>query len=134
VTLTYPVRVGEPLSLMEFVKLLLRSDHERAGFAADPDGALAHHGLSDLSPADVHDAVLLVQDTLTVDWSQAYGTGAGAAHTAPVAEQAPHDTIGWFLSDEPDPGGGQTVASEHPMPPGIVDDVLYDAPDLHFGH
>jgi hypothetical protein len=119
---------------MEFVKLLVHSDHERASFAANPEGALSHHGLSNLSPADVHDAVLLVQDTFTVDWSQAYGAGAGAAHTAPVADPAPPDTIGWFLPDEPEPGAGQTVAAEHPMPPGIVDDVLYDAPDLHFGH
>jgi hypothetical protein len=119
---------------MEFVKLLLHSDHERASFAADPNGALSHHGLSDLSPADVHDAVLLVQDTLTVDWSQAYGAGAGAAHTAPVADPAPPDTIEWFLPDEPESGGSQSVAAEHPMPPAIVDDALYDAPDLHFGH
>jgi hypothetical protein len=134
VTLTYPVRVGDPVSLMEFVKLLLHNDHERASFAADPDGALSHHGLSDLSPADVHDAVLLVQDTLTVDWSQAYGAGAGAAHTAPVADPAPHDTIGWFLPDEPEAAEGHAVPSAPHMPPDSVDDVLFDASDLHFGH
>lgn len=102
---------------MEFVKLLVHSDHERASFAADPDGALSHHGLSNLSPADVHDAVLLVQDTLTVDWSQAYGAGAGAAHTAPVADPAAPDTIGWFLPDEPEPGAGQTWRQSTPCPP-----------------
>jgi hypothetical protein len=115
---------------MEFVKLLLHSDHERASFATDPDGALFHHGLSDLSPADVHDAVLLVQDTLTVDWSQAYGAGAGAAHMVPIADPALQNTIGWFLPDEPE----QAAPSEDHLAPDIVDDVLFDAPDLHFGH
>ena len=65
---------------MEFVKLLLSQEAERAHFAADPDATLARHGLGELSPADVHDAVGFVEDTLTVDWAQAYGTGAGAAH------------------------------------------------------
>jgi hypothetical protein len=83
---------------MEFVKLLFNSDDERARFAADPDTTLSHHGLSELSPADVHDAVLLVQETLTVDWSQAYGAGAGAPHTA-AAESTVLDTFGWWMSD-----------------------------------
>ena len=78
--------------------------------------------------------MLLVQDTLTVDWSQAYGAGAGAAHTPPVADPAPPDTIGWFLPDPPEAAGAHTAISEHPMAPDTVDDVLYDAPDLHFGH
>lgn len=111
---------------MEFVKLLLRSDDERARFAADPDATLAHHGLAGLSPADVHDAVLFVEDTLTVDWSPAYG----AAHTAPAESVAALDTTGWWTPEEPD----HSVPPEHLHAPEFVDDALYEAPDLHFGH
>ena len=50
---------------MEFVKLLLSQEAERAHFAADPDATLARHGLGELSPADVHDAVGFVEDALT---------------------------------------------------------------------
>ena len=67
---------------MEFVKLLLSEEAERAHFAADPEATLARHGLGELSPADVHDAVGFVEDTLTVDWAQAYGSGAGHAPTS----------------------------------------------------
>ena len=76
---------------MEFVKLLLSQESERAHFAADPDATLARHGLGELSPADVHDAVGFVEDTLTVDWAQAYGTGAGAAHPPTPEPAAPRD-------------------------------------------
>ena len=118
---------------MEFVKLLLSDDAERAHFAVDPDGSLDEHGLGDLSPADVHDAVVLVQDTLTVDWAQAYGTGAGVAHTPePEPAAAPGPTC-WWAADEPDP----VIEQDDPAPPHAVpaaDDVLWDIPDLHFGH
>ena len=100
---------------MEFVKLLLSDDVERARFAADPDVTLSHHGLGDLSPADVHDAVLLVQDTLTVDWAQAYGSGAGGS------------------SEEPDQVAEHVDAAPQHIVPD-VDEALFDAPDLHFGH
>ncbi len=85
--------MNEPVSLIEFVKLLLRSDDERARFAAEPDATLSHHGLGGLSPADVHDAVLLVQDTLTVDWSQAYGASALDPH--PALDDAPDLHVGY---------------------------------------
>ncbi len=126
--------MSEAVSLMEFVKLLMGSDTERAHFAADPDASLAQHGLADLSPADVHDAVLLVQDTMTVDWSQAYGSGA--AHPAPVEHITP-DPDDWWSVDEPEPVEHHHPTEGHHVDPDVVDPVdaaLYDAPDLHFGH
>ncbi len=125
--------MSEAVSLMEFVKLLLGSDAERAHFAADPQTTLQQHGLGDLSPADVHDAVLLVQDTLTVDWSQAYGAGAGAAHVAPVEHAAPEPTD-WWTPDEPEPIEHHDAPAVHDVDHLAVDDALYDIPDLHFGH
>ena len=116
---------------MEFVKLLLSQEAERAHFAADPDATLARHGLGELSPADVHDAVGFVEDTLTVDWAQAYGTGAGHTPTPEsTITEIPQD---WWAFEPPDP----VVEHADPAPPPAaptVEDALFDAPDLHFGH
>jgi len=125
--------VGEAVSLMEFVKLLLSQESERAHFAADPDATLARHGLGELSPADVHDAVGFVEDTLTVDWAQAYGTGAGAAHPPTPEPGGAPGSQEWWATATPDP----VVEHDDPAPPPAaptVDDALFDAPDLHFGH
>lgn len=116
---------------MEFVKLLLSREAERAHFAADPDGTLARHGLGELSPADVHDAVGFVEDTLTVDWAQAYGAGAPHAQ-APEPTAAPISQH-WWAAETPDP----VVEHDDPTPPPVaptLDEALFDAPDLHFGH
>jgi hypothetical protein len=118
---------------MEFVKLLLSDDAERAHFAVDPDASLSEHGLGDLSPADVHDAVVLVQDTLTVDWAQAYGTGAGVGHPPVPEPAAAPSPAGWWATEEPDPVIEHDAPTPSPSTPW-VDDVLFDAPDLHFGH
>jgi hypothetical protein len=118
---------------MEFVKLLMDNGDERARFAADPDATLSHHGFAGLSPADVRDAVQLVQDTLTVDWSQAYGAGASATHTAPVETSTALDTSGWWMADEPEAVADHEVSLEHHISTDVLDDALYDAPDLHFG-
>ena len=116
---------------MEFVKLLLSDDAERVHFALDPDDSLSEHGLADLSPADVHDAVVLVQDTLTVDWAQAYGAGAGAAPT-PGLDPALAPSPVW-AAEEPDPVIEHDDPAPSPATP-VADDVLWDVPDLHFGH
>ena len=116
---------------MEFVKLLMSDDAERAHFALDPDDSLSEHGLADLSPADVHDAVVLVQDTLTVDWAQAYGAGAGAAPT-PGLDPALAPSPVW-TAEEPDPVIEHDDPAPSPATP-VADDVLWDVPDLHFGH
>ena len=61
--------MAETLSLMEFLQALHADAELRSSFAQDPQGTLAGHGLSDLSPADVHDALVLVQDNQTVDFT-----------------------------------------------------------------
>lgn len=118
---------------MEFVRLLLSSHVERAHFTADPDGTLAHHGLGDLSPADVHDAVVLVQDTLTVDWAQAYGAGGGASPTTPPEPTAAVSPPDWWTAEESDPVAAHDDAPVHHAAPDL-DEALFDASDLHFGH
>jgi hypothetical protein len=61
--------MAETLSLMEFLQALLADAELRGDFGDDPQGTLAAHGLADLTPADVHDALVLVQDNQTVDYS-----------------------------------------------------------------
>ena len=61
--------MAETLSLMEFLQALLADAELRGDFGEDPQGTLAAHGLADLTPDDVHDALVLVQDNQTVDYS-----------------------------------------------------------------
>ena len=118
---------------MEFVKLLLSQESERAHFAADPDATLARHGLGELSPADVHDAVGFVEDTLTVDWAQAYGTGAGAAHPPTPEPGGAPGSQEWWAAATPDPVVEHDDPAHSDAVP-TVDDAPFHAPDLHFGH
>jgi hypothetical protein len=68
--------MAETLSLMEFLQALLADADLRGDFGDDPQGTLTAHGLADLTPADVHDALVLVQDNQTVDYSVDAATGA----------------------------------------------------------
>ena len=61
--------MAETLSLMEFLQALLGDAELRGDFGDNPQGTLAAHGLADLTPDDVHDALVLVQDNQTVDYS-----------------------------------------------------------------
>ena len=88
--------MAETLSLLEFIRELLFNDETRAEFNEDPEGTLAEHGLTGLSPADVHDALLLVQDNQTADFSRDYNTGNNAVATftpppPPVHHNGGHD-------------------------------------------
>ena len=82
--------MAETLSLMEFLQALLTDAGLRGAFGDDPQGTLAAHGLADLSPVDVHDALVLVQDTQTIDYSLDAATAppppppAGDGHEAAV--------------------------------------------------
>jgi hypothetical protein len=74
--------MAENPTLLEFLRELAGNTGLREWFAHDPQGALHQHGLDDLSPADVHDALVLVQDNQTVDFSRDYGIGAVGDHDA----------------------------------------------------
>ena len=106
---------------MEFVKLLLSDDAERAHFAVDPGGTLSEHGLGDLSPADVHDAVVLVQDTLTVDWAQAPRTRRPPRRASPRVRRTggpPSHPIRWSSTPTracPRPPPQSTTRSSTPL-------------------
>jgi hypothetical protein len=124
--------MAEPLSLMEFLQAILTEADLRDSFAHEPQGTLAVHGLADLTPDDVHDALVLVQDNQTVDYSlDLSGTPAppppppaGESHEAAVEYLArylagppqPAAEEPWSTLDpdatEPGPGGAPADPSE----------------------
>lgn len=85
--------MSEPLTLLEFLQELLTDDGMRGDFLADPQRTLADHGLAHLSPADVHDALVLVEDTRTAD----YGHGAAVMPLAPSPD-GHTDTVEYLRS------------------------------------
>lgn len=99
--------MAETLSLMEFLQALLTDTGLRGAFGDDPQGTLAAHGLADLTPADVHDALVLVQDTQTVDYSP---DAASPALPPPAPSGDDHEAAVEYLSrylagpDRTDPG------------------------------
>jgi hypothetical protein len=78
---TPEVAVTQPLSLLDFLRGLQTDAAFRSEFSANPESTIADHGLSDLSPYDVHDALVLMEDNETADFSHDYG--AGASHHLP---------------------------------------------------
>jgi hypothetical protein len=85
------ITMAEPLSLLEFLKELLSNVQLRDYFAADPAGALEEYGLENLSPEDVHDALVLIEDNQTADFSRDYNTGQNAVqYTPPPAPPVHH--------------------------------------------
>jgi hypothetical protein len=153
---TYAFPVAESVSFMEFVRLLSGDDQVRSDFVVDPDGTLSAFGLEDLSPADVRDAIALVEDNRTVDWSDAYGSGSGGVLAfGSGSGAAPHP-------DHPvacptyEAGGDALDRPTHPLDwddphfstrhpglphdaldhddPSTIDDPWHESPDLFFGH
>jgi hypothetical protein len=91
--------MAETLSLMEFLQALLTDTGLRGAFGDDPQGTLAAHGLADLTPADVHDALVLVQDTQTVDYSlDAASTAAPPPAPAGDGHEAAVEYLARFLA------------------------------------
>jgi hypothetical protein len=131
--------MAETLSLMEFLQALLTDTTLRAAFGDDPQGTLAAHGLADLTPVDVHDALVLVQDTLTVDYSL---DAAGAAPPPPPPPGDGHEAAVEYLArylagpERPDPDdvglGGFGAGDESGYGAGSdlpVDDSAWAAPE-----
>ena len=64
------ITVAENLSILEFLQKMIDDVGLRDWFASDPQGALGDHGLRDVSPEDVRDAIVLADDSQTADFSR----------------------------------------------------------------
>jgi hypothetical protein len=99
--------MAETLSLMEFLRALLDDAELRAAFGHDPRSTLADHGLADLTPADVHDALVLVQDNEIVAYSlDAVATAAPPPPPPPPAGDDHEAAVGYLQRYLDDPGAG----------------------------
>ncbi|MGI5126460.1 hypothetical protein ACQEVB_06540 [Pseudonocardia sp. CA-107938] len=133
--------MSEPLSLLEFVQRLAGDGDLRGDFAADPHGVLADHGLDGLPPEDVRDALLLVEDTRTLDYQPDHDPG-------PLFDPDGPDALVRYLADHAgldvghagfdvdgsgdidDLDGYAVTAPQHAAP---VDDPGHGAPEFGYG-
>ncbi len=69
------IQMAQSLSILEFLEKMIDNTSLRDWFARDPQGALAHYDLHDVSPEDVRDAIVLADDSQTADFSRNYDTG-----------------------------------------------------------
>ncbi|MHA6620469.1 IniB N-terminal domain-containing protein [Pseudonocardia sp. DLS-67] len=110
--------MAETLSLMEFLQALLTDTGMRSGFGDDPQGTLAAHGLADLTPADVHDALVLVQDTQTVDYSLDAAIAPSPPSPAGDGHEAAVEYLARYLAGPQDAGPDESWTD--PDDPGGV--------------
>ena len=78
--------MAESLSILEFLQKMIGDVDLRDWFARDPQDALEYHGLKDVSPEDVRDAIILADDSQTADFSRNVDQGLHA--TLPTAYAA----------------------------------------------
>jgi hypothetical protein len=72
-------------SLIEFLLNLLRDPEAREAFLEDGDKYLEDCGIDHLSPADLHDALVLLQDNQEASFDREHNTGGNSitVHTPP---------------------------------------------------
>jgi hypothetical protein len=76
------ITMAEHMTLLEFLRELLTNEQARDWYADDPDAALKYYGLDDLTPADVNDALVLIEDNQTANFDRDYNTGwDGPSHS-----------------------------------------------------
>jgi hypothetical protein len=122
--------MAETLSLMEFLQALHADAELRSSFAQDPQGTLAGHGLSDLSPADVHDALVLVQDNQTVDFT------LDAAPPPPPPAGDGHEAAVEYLArylDDPQPAASADPWADLDPDAAVITPAAPEAPLDAFG-
>lgn len=88
--------MSENMTLLEFIRALLFNAEVREDFAEAPEETLEEHGLGDLSPEDVRDALVLINDeeisvesNQSADFGRDYNTGFGGGGGHSTAVPAP---------------------------------------------
>ena len=100
----------EAMTLLEFIQKLITDADLRNLFAEDPEQALADNGLEDVTEADVQDALTLIDDGQTADFSRNYDTGGNSIDYS-GADIGSHNR--GDDGDHDDDGGGHSAAVEH---------------------
>jgi hypothetical protein len=73
------ISMAEPMTLLEFLRELLTNEQARDLYSENPNAALNQYGLDNLSPADVHDALVLIDDNQTADFDREFTAGHAEA-------------------------------------------------------
>jgi hypothetical protein len=117
----------EPASLLDVTGGLLSDPAEKAAFAVDPQGYIERHGLDDLTPTELHDALGFVADSLPAPLAaqlesiqgadQLDGLDAIVHDLGQVAEIDPGDSGDLGLGDDPLDGFDQPIE-----PAALADD------------
>ena len=61
--------MAQPMTLLEFLRELMVNEQARDLYAANPEATLSQYGLDNLSPSDVHDALVLIEDNETAQYT-----------------------------------------------------------------
>ncbi|GAA3045870.1 hypothetical protein GCM10010464_07620 [Pseudonocardia yunnanensis] len=129
--------MAQPMTLLEFLRELTTNEQARDLYAANPEATLSHYGLDNLSPADVHDALVLIEDNETAQYTAGHFDAqfappppvpmshAGGEHEAAV------DYINRYVSNDYDSdrdSNGDNFLDQNVRNSGIFDqDVDVDA-------
>src|SRR4051794_5701821 len=108
--------MAETLSLLEFIqKLFSNEDGVRDLFRENPDQTLADNGLGDLTEDDVQDALVLVDDSQTTDFSRNYDTGGNSIDFSGsnIGSRNSFDNDNGRDNDDDGDRGGHQAAVEH---------------------
>ena len=73
-----------PTSLIDMILNLLRNPTELAAFQQDPQGYLNACGAGAVTPADMHDALVLAEDNQVGDFSRDHNTGGNHIQLPPA--------------------------------------------------
>ncbi|GAA1214024.1 IniB N-terminal domain-containing protein [Pseudonocardia alaniniphila] len=129
--------MAQPMTLLEFLRELTMNEQARDLYAANPEATLSQYGLDNLSPADVRDALVLIEDNETAQYTAGhfdaqFGTPppvpmsyAGSEHEAAV------EYINRYVSNDYDSdrdANGDNFLDQNVRNSGIFDqDVDVDA-------
>ncbi|WP_214371312.1 IniB N-terminal domain-containing protein [Pseudonocardia sp. H11422] len=83
--------MSAPTSLLDLLLNLFRDPETRAAFQEDPEGFLSSCGLTELTPEDVHDALVLIEDNQTASFERDYNTGGNHNHVQLPPPPKPSD-------------------------------------------
>jgi hypothetical protein len=84
--------------LLDFLRGLQTDAAFRSAFSANPEATIVEHGLGGLSPDDIHDALVLVEDNETADFGNGYAAAAGAHLAPPPAHGGEEQEAAQYLS------------------------------------